>query len=465
MSIVFAGLAPHPPLLIPEIGRSERDLISLTDQGLTKLAGLMLNSEPDLLIVISPHGSVFSDAIAILHKPVLLGNFGQFGAPQVSLEEKIDLQFASELEKAAENRGIMVALLNEKKIRQYRIDGNLDHGIMVPLHYLRKIGLETSLVPITIGMLPYEDLYFFGTLIGKVSKRLGKKVGVIASGDLSHRLTPSAPAGYNPHGQEFDEFLVKALKKYEIEKLFAVDSKLIEKAGECGLRPLILMLGALDGLKIKSEVISYEGPFGVGYCVAAFQPTGEEMPSMIDQLYQNRLARIKGIHEREHILVQLARQTITNHVCGRQVVFSEELTSELKERRGVFVSIKKHGQLRGCIGTIEPTQKNLAEEIKQNAISAATRDPRFFPIEQDELTDLIISVDVLGKPEPIKSPLELDPVKYGVIVKQGRKSGLLLPDLEGIDTVTEQVEIAKQKAGISSNQELQLFRFEVKRYE
>lgn len=465
MSIVFAGLAPHPPLLIPEIGRTDRDRVSLTDQGLTKLAGLIHNSQPDLLIMISPHGSVFSDAIAILHKPVLQGDLGQFGAPQISFAEKIDLEFASELEKSAEELGIMVALLDEKKIKEYRIDGNLDHGIMVPLHYIRKIRPNTPLLAITIGMLPYEDLYFFGTLIKQLSAKLEKKVAVIASGDLSHRLTPHAPAGYNPHGREFDQFLVKALKKYQVEKLFSVDNNLIEKAGECGFRPLILMLGTLDGLKVKSEVISYEGPFGVGYCVAAFKPTGEEIPSRVDQLYQNRLDRIRGIHEREHLFVRLARQTISNYICREKLVSSEELTSELTEPAGVFVSIKKHGQLRGCIGTIVPTQRNLAEEIKQNAISAATRDPRFFPIEEEELADLIISVDVLSEPEPIQSNTELDPLKYGVIVRQGEKSGLLLPDLEGIDTVAEQIEIAKQKAGITSNQGMRLFRFEVRRYE
>ncbi|AZR71934.1 AMMECR1 domain-containing protein [Anoxybacter fermentans] len=464
MSIVFAGLSPHPPLLIPEIGRRDRERVSLTDQALKKLAGLLTQSKPDVLVIISPHGPVFSDAIAILHKHILKGDFGQFGAPHVSFTEEIDLEFITEIEKTSREQDIMVVLMGDKECKQYNITGKLDHGVMVPLYYFREFGLDAPLVPITMGMLPYEDLYRFGALLTKVSKKLDKKIAVIASGDLSHRLTPEAPAGYNPHGKEFDEFLVKALKKYKVEDLFELDPKLIEKAGECGLRPIIIMLGALDGLEVDSEVISYEGPFGVGYCVAAFTPTDKEIPSKIDLLYKKRSDRLKGIREKEHPLVRLARQTIANHLEGKKTSPPEELTPEMKKKAGVFVSIKKHGQLRGCIGTTAPTQENVAQEVIQNAISAAFYDPRFFPIEKDELDELTISVDVLSEPEPIESIKELDPVRYGVIVKQGNKTGLLLPDLEGIDTPEQQVEIAKRKAGIITDDNIKLYRFKVTRY-
>lgn len=464
MSIVFAGLSPHPPLLIPEIGREDIERVNLTNQAMKKLAGLVFQSEPDVLVIISPHGPVFSDAIAILDKPVLEGDFGQFGVPQVGFKEEIHEKMIGVLQDAASKVGIMVIRMGEQEIKQYRIDGKLDHGVMVPLHFMREFGVKAPLLPITMGMLPYEELYRFGAVIKEVSDKLNLRVAVIASGDLSHRLTPQAPAGYNPHGQEFDQLLIKTLKLYQVENLFSFDHKLIEKAGECGLRPIIMMLGALDGLEMESEVISYEGPFGVGYGVASFRPTGKTAPSKIESIDRKRTERLKESMEQEHPLVRLARETISNACYGRETTEPAEMIPEMERQAGVFVSIKKDGQLRGCIGTTAPTQANVAEEIIQNAVSAAFYDPRFYPIEKDELDDLTISVDVLGEPEPIQSMKELDTIRYGVIVKQGRKSGLLLPDLEGIDSPEEQVAIAKEKAGITTNEGLELFRFEVVRY-
>jgi AmmeMemoRadiSam system protein A len=166
-----------------------------------------------------------------------------------------------------------------------------------------------------------------------------------------------------------------------------------------------------------------------------------------------------------HPLVQLAKDTIENYVRhGKTIQPPEELTPEMEKRAGAFVSIHKHGMLRGCIGTIEPTQANMAQEVIQNAISAAIHDPRFPPIVPEELADLDIKVDVLGEPEPVESMEELDPRRYGVIVESGRKRGLLLPDLEGVDTVEQQVEIAQRKAWIGPGEPVQLYRFEVVRY-
>ena len=166
-----------------------------------------------------------------------------------------------------------------------------------------------------------------------------------------------------------------------------------------------------------------------------------------------------------HPLVKLARDTIDAYVkTGKTISIPSYLTDEMKGMAGVFVSIKKHGDLRGCIGTFSPTQPNIAAEVIQNAISAATRDPRFPPITPEELDSLDISVDILTEPEKIASPDELDPKRYGVIGTKGWKKGLLLPDIEGVDTVEEQIYIAKRKAGISPDEEVKLQRFEVKRY-
>jgi AmmeMemoRadiSam system protein A len=167
----------------------------------------------------------------------------------------------------------------------------------------------------------------------------------------------------------------------------------------------------------------------------------------------------------EHPLVQLARRTIEDYVRRGAVIDApEELTPEMTQRAGAFVSLHRQGQLRGCIGTIEPVQDNLAQEIIANAISAATRDPRFRPMRPEELQDLEISVDVLTPAEPIASLADLDPKIYGVIVQSGRRRGLLLPDLEGVDTAEEQVDIALRKAWIGPQEHYKMYRFRVIRY-
>ena len=165
-----------------------------------------------------------------------------------------------------------------------------------------------------------------------------------------------------------------------------------------------------------------------------------------------------------HSLVRLAKKTVETYIKEGKILKRQRLTSEMKERAGVFVSIHRLGELRGCIGTIEPQRANVAEEIILNAISSATRDPRFLPITPDELKDLDYSVDVLTKPEPVKSQDQLDPKRYGVIVEAGWRKGVLLPDLEGVDSVEEQIDICRQKAGIAPDEPVKLYRFEVKRY-
>ncbi len=168
---------------------------------------------------------------------------------------------------------------------------------------------------------------------------------------------------------------------------------------------------------------------------------------------------------KRHPLVELAHKTIEHYVKYNERTDSPEtLSEEMKRKAGVFVSLHKDGELRGCIGTIEPRQPNVAQEVIANATSAATRDPRFPPVGPQELDDLEVSVDVLGEPEPIKSMEELAPQEYGVIVESGPRRGLLLPDLEGVDTAEKQVNIALRKAWIDPDEPYDMYRFRVVRY-
>ncbi len=168
--------------------------------------------------------------------------------------------------------------------------------------------------------------------------------------------------------------------------------------------------------------------------------------------------------EKLHPIVKLAKETVESYIREGKIPQPKELTPEMEKQAGVFVSIHKQGELRGCIGTFEPTKANVAEEIMTNAISSATRDPRFPPIAASELADLEYSVDILTKPEPVKDVSQLNPKKYGLIVESGFPRGLLLPDLEGVDTVERQIEICRLKAGIPFDEPVSLYRFEVKRF-
>lgn len=165
-----------------------------------------------------------------------------------------------------------------------------------------------------------------------------------------------------------------------------------------------------------------------------------------------------------HPAVALARRAVEEFVCRGRLVAPCELSGELLDRAGVFVSIKRGDDLRGCIGTIEPRQDNIALEVIHNAIAAAIADPRFLPVTEEELPGLRYSVDVLTPPEPVEGPDQLDPRTYGVIVEMGERRGLLLPDLEGVDTVDQQLSYAMAKAGILPEEPVTLYRFTVRRY-
>ena len=239
-----------------------------------------------------------------------------------------------------------------------------------------------------------------------------------------------------------------------------------EEAAECGLRSFQIMAGALDRTSVISHLYSYEGPFGVGYGVAGFELHGFDASRDIGDQYEvKRRKELQKIKEQEDAYVQLARFTIEHYIKEGIKPHMPSHPQEMDERQaGVFVTLHKEGALRGCIGTFQPTTSSIAEEIMQNAISACARDPRFPPVEEDELEDLIYSVDVLGEVEDIDDINALDPQRYGVIVTSGMKRGLLLPDLEGVDTVMKQVDIARNKAGIHEGEPIQLARFEVVRH-
>ena len=460
-------LFPHPPIVLPEVGKKESAKVSTTYQAMEKLAQEIAELNPEVIVTVSPHGPAFSDAFTLNALDSLQGDLANFGAPQVKVAFSSASKERAAILRECRHHQLFCVPLEENSYQKYKLSEKLDQGLVVPLSFLYRLGWRGKLLPINMAFLSYEELYDFGKCINKALEKSKISWVFLASGDLSHRLQQGAPAGYSPRGAVFDEIVRQCMREGDVKRLLNIEPELVEEAGECGLRPFIMALGVLDGYAIEAEELSYEGPFGVGYMVARLK-RGSRLPEreLSTTLYRERSERIKKVIEGESLPVSLARQSLKEYLTTRQYLQVPENVEELlQENAGAFVSLKKHGQLRGCIGTIEPTRSNLAEEIIYNAVSAAVQDPRFTPVAPEELEELTISVDVLEKPEKIASLAELDPQIYGVIVSHGMRRGLLLPDLPGIDTPEEQVEIARQKAGIGKGESVVLARFKVTRYD
>lgn len=269
--LTMIGLAPHPPIIIPEIGKDRLGEAGKTIYGMKELSRQMKDAAPEVLLVITPHGRIVAEGPAIQAGRELTGNFGQFGFSEINVSLETDRELVDLIvEESA--KGYLQPLLLTDKDFLLRGGGSLDHGAMVPLYYLQQAGLKIPGVHITFSFHPLDQLYNFGRALKAAVERRGKRVAVLASGDLSHRLTRGAPAGYNPRGAEFDQQLVEYIRDGEVDKILSFDQQLVEEAGECGLRSFVMALGMLDGESFTSEVISYEGPFGVGYLVASLKP-------------------------------------------------------------------------------------------------------------------------------------------------------------------------------------------------
>ncbi len=460
MSIKNTFIVPHPPLIIPKIGRGQEIKIEKTVKAYDKAAKKIAELKPDTIIVTTPHSIMYSDYIHISPGKGAKGDFGEFGAQDVKFEAEYDTEFVSKLTELSEKKEIPAGTLGERK-------KSLDHGTMVPLYFVNKYYTGYKLVRISISGLSFIEHYNFGECIAEAAKELGRNAVFIASGDLSHMLKDEGPYGYTEEGPIFDKEVTEAMDKGDFMKFLSFKEEFCEAAAECGLRSFIIMAGALDGKEIDSELLSYEGPYGVGYGVACFEATGDNKTRCFSKIYDEaEKERLKNIMKNEDEYVSLARRTLENYLLHNELIERPyDLPEEMTENKaGVFVSLKMDGQLRGCIGTILPTTDSIADEIIQNAISAGLEDPRFRPVAKKELSKIQYSVDVLREAEPIKSIKELDAEKYGVIVRRGRKSGLLLPNLEGVDTPEEQVSIALKKAGINPDESYEMERFEVVRH-
>lgn len=450
--LVFSGIAPHPPIMVPEVGGTSVDKVRGSIDAMAELTRRIIESGAETVVLISPHAPLEPHAFVAYQKPQLYGDFAHFRAPATRVEFPLDTELLQAIKDVAAHEGYQLTTLE---------DHDLDHGTTVPLYFLQLNGWTGRVIGLGYSFLSNEEHLNFGSCIRRAIDHVGRAVAFIASGDLSHRLKPDAPAGYNPAAHAFDEQVVEAVQSNSRELIIDIDPKLRRLAGECGYRSMLVVLGAVRELPGDSEVLHYEAPFGVGYLVA-------QLTSSTAAERSKRRAALHDSAEENLVedLTSLARRAIEAFVHTGNRISPPRTSGLLSARAACFVSIKTlDGGLRGCIGTIEPAKETLAEEVIMNAINAASRDPRFRPVSSDELANLRYSVDILGAPESTTME-KLDPARYGVIVEDesGELRGLLLPDIEGVDTATKQVEIAARKAGIAPGKPLTLSRFVVQRF-
>ena len=461
MSILAAFMVPHPPMIIPEVGKGSEEQIRGTTAAYERAADETAALKPDTIIVTSPHAVMYADYFHISPGRGAAGSFRRFGASGVRFEETYDTDLVERVCALADAEGFPAGTLGEK-------DPELDHGTMVPLWFLRKKYAGGRIVRIGLSGLPLSDHYRLGQIIARAVEDTGRRAVLIASGDLSHKLQAYGPYGFAPEGPEYDRRIMDVCGRASFGELLDFDGTFCEKAAECGHRSFVIMAGAFDGLRVRARALSHEDVTGVGYGICTFYPDGEDPDRRFLEAYREKTERAcRAKAEKSDAYVKLARASVEAWVRRRErVPVPEGLPEEMLDRRaGTFVSIHKDGKLRGCIGTIAATQRNVAEEIIANGVSACSRDPRFSPVTEDELGSLEISVDVLGELEPVDSPDELDVKRYGVVVSRGAKRGLLLPNLDGVDTVEDQIRIARQKGGIRESEPYRLERFEVVRHD
>lgn len=269
MGIVYTGLSPHAPILLPSIGMNHYRRVEHTVEGLTALSQELKEADPEVLILITPHGPLHSKRLTLFTGSKAQGTFSSFGYPDLGLSVPLSQEMNKALLKVAEERYLSTIGEEDPSLA-------LDHGALVPLYFLKKAGFNREVTILSMGLMDYQELFTFGELLSSICHELGVRTALLASGDLSHRLTPEAPAGYSPQGKTFDEEVAKALGSEDREALLKLDQDLIRKAGECGFRPLLIMMGSIKDLPFTGTIFSYEGPFGVGYMVAGFKERDDD---------------------------------------------------------------------------------------------------------------------------------------------------------------------------------------------
>lgn len=439
MSIACAALMCHAPIVIPAIAGADAYGCKRTTQAMQETARALVQHTPALIVLISPHAPRRPRSVGLVFEPALSGDFARFGHAEVSLR----LRGAP----AQAQRVALHARAEQVATHAFR-GADLDHGSMVPLFFLHEAGYRGRVL---LASLPYpgSDLEArFGRALDAAALESEERWAVLASGDMSHRLTRSAPAGFEPRAREFDRSFVRAIDRGDLRGAIAPDPELVELAAEDVVQSTTVAAASVRYRAEGTRVIAYEAPFGVGYLEALLfsQPAPAEQ---------------REGSEPPEVLIQIALDAIA-HTLADLPFTPPNLDPPWQAARALFVTLRSaDGELRGCIGRTEPRHTSLAAEVADCAVGAATRDFRVPSVRPAELGSLQVEISVLYALEPVHSEADLDPARFGIVVEHGVQRGVLLPDVEGIESAHEQLQVALRKAGIADGAPYRVRRFAV----
>lgn len=453
--VIFAALLPHAPILIPQIGGEDLKATRASVAAMKTVAVRLNSMQPGAVVIISPHSPRRFGAFGLWSGKRLYGDLRHFGAGDIALDILNGLDLASELKVQARSRGIATWAIPSQP---------LDHGVLVPLWYLAEAGWHGPTIVISVNYPGQEGLGRLGRLgqaLADAISRRSKPVAVIASGDMSHRLTPDAPAGYEPRARDFDSQLIECLRKGAYHDLEHLDLTLRGLAAEDALDSTIIAAASVNWQSTGHAVLSYEGSFGVGYGVAVLFDSEAGSARPLEMECQERCRAVWA-----DTLPNVARESLKATLFETSEATPPIPDDFLAMRRGVFVSIRRpNGQLRGCIGTFLPECENVVEETRHLTYLASFCDGRFPPVTRDEFHDLRFEVSLVEPPEEVTSEAQLDPINYGIVMRtaDGRE-GCLLPNLAEIHTGQQQLDFARRKGRIHPWEPTRLQRFLAPRF-
>ena len=450
-AVVWAALMPHAPILVPAVGGARGGAAAASCRAMRAVAAAMLSCGPETLVLISPHSPRKPGAFGLWADDCLQGSFVEFGAPQVQVSLPNDSRLANALAIEAQSRAVAVWA-----IHNYR----LDHGALVPLWFLAEAGWTGPTVILSLNYSDDGGLISLGEAIAAAANGLPRRIALIASGDMSHRLTANAPCGFHPQAHQFDETFIHLVRAGNYREIQNINPELRALAAEDAVDSTLIAAAAVGWDSAGHRVLNYEGPFGVGYGVAILfdeNPKPFRAESILAPTTKRDGTALPGV----------ARRSVSAALRGSSELAPAATGEYLSAPRGVFVTVlSRSGKLRGCVGTIVPVCADLVAETWRNAPLAALQDNRFPPVAADELADLRFEVSVLHSIEAVAAAAGLDPASYGVIVfaEDGRR-GLLLPGIADIETSEEQLQFARLKGGIHPDESVTIQRFQVDHFE
>lgn len=441
--VTLAVLMPHAPILVPSVGKERLPEVDSSVRAMREVSREVVAAEPETIVLISPHTPRQPMAFPVWAQERVRGTFAPFGAPGEVVDLPVDVEFLQKLSDAAPRAGATLHAM--------RGDA-LDHGALVPLWFLHEAGWRGPTVILGLNWPGAGGLRALGQAIATTARETGRKIAIVASGDMSHRLIPGAPSGYEPTAKQFDQTFVETLRRKAYRDVDRIDPGLQNRAAEDVVDSTVVALSAVDWATDGGRVLSYEGPFGVGYTVAVLYSAAADCshaPAGGDDL------------------PRIARRAVESAFRQGAVVPPAPASDYLRQRAGVFVTIRtRGGALRGCVGTLQqPACPNIVEETWRNAQLAAFRDARFPAVDAMELHNLRFGISILHSFEQVSSDLELDPARFGVLVEttDGRHA-TLLPGIAGIDTRERQLAAVCEKGGIDPKTALRIVRYQVDKH-